>query len=102
MGLGIAESLADLYGKLTVAQRQLDGAKSTGTKGGGKKAAEKSRKIQSLESQVRATRAISKNGETWKGGGTTDDLCHPTTITLIPEECRGAMLLPAVAGQYLH
>ena len=50
MGLGIAESLADLYGKLTVAQRQLDGASST--KGGGKKAAEKSRKIQSLESQV--------------------------------------------------
>lgn len=58
MGLGIAESLADLYGKLTVSQRQLDGAKSTKGGGGGKKAAEKSRKIQSLESQVKETRDV--------------------------------------------
>eukprot|EP00903_Cladosiphon_okamuranus_P006626 g6471.t2 len=50
MGLGIAESLSDLYDKLAVSERQLAGAKSA--KGGGKKAAEKSRKVQGLEGQV--------------------------------------------------
>lgn len=53
LGLGIAESLADLYAKAAVSQRQLDGAKSSATAAGrGKKAAENSRKIQGLESQV--------------------------------------------------
>lgn len=51
LGLGVAEGLADLYAKLSVSQRQLDGAKSAGG-GGGKKASEKSRKIQGLENQV--------------------------------------------------
>eukprot|EP00752_Nemacystus_decipiens_P009436 g8435.t1 len=50
LGLGIAESLSDLYDKLAVSERQLAGAKSA--KGGGKKAAEKSRKVQGLEAQV--------------------------------------------------
>lgn len=50
LGLGIAESLSDLYDKLAVSERQLAGAKSA--KGGGKKAAEKSRKVQGLEGQV--------------------------------------------------
>ena len=52
LGLGIAESLSDLYDKLAVSERQLAGAKSA--KGGGKKAAEKSRKVQGLEGQVSA------------------------------------------------
>ncbi|CAM9843247.1 unnamed protein product [Pylaiella littoralis] len=53
LGLGIAESLADLYAKAAVSQRQLDGAKSSATAAGrGKKAAENSRKIQGLESQA--------------------------------------------------
>lgn len=52
MGLGVAEDLAGLHEKLGLSERQLEAAKSSVGKGGGKKAAEKSRKIQGLESQV--------------------------------------------------
>ncbi|CAN0349329.1 unnamed protein product, partial [Ectocarpus sp. 13 AM-2016] len=52
MGLGVAEDLAGLHEKLGLSERQLEAAKSSAGKGGGKKAAEKSRKIQGLESQV--------------------------------------------------
>ncbi|CAM9143991.1 unnamed protein product [Ectocarpus sp. 6 AP-2014] len=52
MGLGVAEELAGLRDKLGLSERQLEAAKSSAGKGGGKKAAEKSRKIQGLESQV--------------------------------------------------